>query len=82
MKRLREWRTDRRLTVFELAGAAGVAVLTLTDMEKGRRLPQYRSMRAVSRALNVDPLEIEEFAEAIEERSYVLPPFRYAEHPM
>ena len=68
MKSLKEWRISRQLTRPELAAAASIRVGTLIDLEQGRRLPQYSSMRRICGVLGVAPQEIEEFAEALEER--------------
>ena len=65
MKRLKEWRRERQMTASQLAEAAGISESTLSELENGRHLPQYRTMRAICRVLDLDPLVIEEFAEAI-----------------
>lgn len=71
MQPLRTWRTRQLLSLHELAMAAHVTPKTLTDLEYGRRLPGYGTMRAISKALGVEPREITEFAAALEERSLV-----------
>ncbi len=71
MKSLREWRMAAALSVMGLAFSAGVAPNTLMDIERGRRVPGYGTMRAISQALGVGPHDIAEFAAAIEIRSSV-----------
>ena len=69
MKSLREWRTGRLLSMRELARSAGVSTQTLVDLEHGRRVASFGTMRLVSRALDVPVAEVSEFATAIETRS-------------
>jgi len=57
------------MTVRELAEAAVVTPKTLTDLEHGRHIPNYATMRRVSQALGVEATEITEFAAAIEARA-------------
>jgi transcriptional regulator with XRE-family HTH domain len=71
MQPLRTWRTGKLMSVRELADAAGVAPKTLTDLEYGRRRPNYDTMRRIAAALGVDPLEVAEFAAAISSRCTV-----------
>jgi transcriptional regulator with XRE-family HTH domain len=66
MRTLREWRADRLLTVRGLAEAAGVAPTTVHFVETGRSTPSFRVIRALSRALDVKPAEVAEFAAAME----------------
>ena len=68
LRSLREWRVGALLSVRDLAAAAGITAKTLTDIEYGRRAPGFLTMRAISQALGVDPLEITEFVAAIETR--------------
>lgn len=65
---LREWRTEKLLSVEVLAAKAGVTAKTLSLVERGLSTPAYRTMRRISDALEVDPLAVTEFVEAIEER--------------
>lgn len=60
-------RRRRLLTQAELAKAAGVGVSTIYLIENGkRRSLRPRVMRAIAQALEVDPLEIDEFRRAVE----------------
>jgi transcriptional regulator with XRE-family HTH domain len=51
-----------------LAVKAGVSNKTILEIENGRNVPTFRTIRRLSEALNVDPAEVEEFAAAIEAR--------------
>lgn len=64
--KLSEARTRRLLSVRKLAEAAGVAPATIYHIEHGRTTPSFRAIRDISAALNMDPLDIEEFAAVIE----------------
>jgi transcriptional regulator with XRE-family HTH domain len=68
VKTLREWRAERLESSKTLAAKAGVSNKTILEIENGRNLPTFRTMRRLSEALGVAPTEIEEFAAAIEER--------------
>ncbi len=68
MKPLREWRAERLWGVRDLARAAGVSTKTVTQVEYGRQVPTFRTIRRISQALEVAPHEIAEFAEAIQHR--------------
>jgi transcriptional regulator with XRE-family HTH domain len=65
---LREWRAERLWGVRDLARAAGVSTKTITQVEYGRQVPTFRTIRRISEALRVEPPEIAEFAEAIQHR--------------
>ena len=68
MKTLREWRAERLESSKTLAVKAGVSNKTILEIENGRNVPTFRTMRRLSDALGVAPSEIAEFAAAIEER--------------
>ena len=68
MKPLREWRTERLLGIRELAERAGVTKKTLIDLEYGRRLAHFATIRSISEALGVDAREVTEFAAVLDER--------------
>lgn len=67
MKTLREWRMAKLLSIDDLAERAGVSNKTIVQIEYGRQLPRFRTMRRISDALNVEPDEIEEFATSLGE---------------
>jgi transcriptional regulator with XRE-family HTH domain len=66
MKTLRQWRIARFLGVKPLATKAGVSNKTIVQIEHGRQRPTLRTIQALSDALEVDPREVKEFAEALE----------------
>jgi transcriptional regulator with XRE-family HTH domain len=68
VKTLREWRALRLESSKTLAVKAGVSNKTILDIENGRQVPFFRTMRRLSDALGVNPSEVAEFAAAIEER--------------
>jgi transcriptional regulator with XRE-family HTH domain len=68
MKSLREWRAERLLSADALAAKAGVSNKTIVQLEHGRQLPTFRTIRRISDALGVPPSEITEFNRAIAER--------------
>lgn len=65
---LRQWRAQRLLSVHALAKLAEITPKTLIDLEYGRRLANYGTMRQISAALGVSPSDITEFAAALERR--------------
>ena len=66
MPTLKEARAARLLTVRGLAERAGVAFSTVHLIETGRSVPRFGVIEKLSRALGVEPAEVEEFAAAIE----------------
>ena len=68
MKTLREWRAEHLLSVEALAAQAGVSNKTIVQLEHGRQLATFRTIRRISGALRVEPSEISEFAGAIRQR--------------
>ena len=66
MVSLQEARTRRLLSVRKLAARAGVAPATVYHIEHGKTAPSFRAIRDISAALDVDPLDIAEFAAVIE----------------
>ena len=64
---LREVRSDRLLTLRELADKAGIALSTLYMIESGRSSPSFRVIRAISGVLGVEPASVAEFAAAMAE---------------
>jgi transcriptional regulator with XRE-family HTH domain len=62
---LKEARMLRLLSVRKLAEAAGVAPATIYHIEHGRTTPSFRAIRDISEALDLDPLDIDEFAAVI-----------------
>lgn len=64
---LKQARAQRLLTVRGLAAAAGLAPSTIYQIEHGRARPHFKTIREISAALEMDPLTILEFAQAVEE---------------
>ena len=60
--RLRDLRLGRGLTLRGLAAEAHVAYRSLVLIEQGHRQPSAQSIRRLSAALRVSPLEVTEFA--------------------
>ena len=66
MPTLRELRIRRLLSLRELAKRASVAQRTIVEAEAGRQVPRPATMRKIAEALDVDPMEIDEFRAAVE----------------
>ena len=69
MPSLREVRAARLLSMRELAALAQVAPSTIYLIEKGRTVPRLSMVRRLAAALEVDPLTVDEFRQAIEQAS-------------
>jgi DNA-binding XRE family transcriptional regulator len=54
------------LSQRDLAAEARVAPKTIVDLEFGRVEPHLQTMRKLAAALGVEPLEVDEFRQAIE----------------
>jgi transcriptional regulator with XRE-family HTH domain len=52
---LKAARSRADLTLSELAKKSGVAVDTISGIERGVRVPQARTLNKLARALGVDP---------------------------
>ena len=57
-EKLREVRTRRLLTQDELADRAGVSQSTIANIERDNAEPQFRTIRKVAKALDIDPTEL------------------------
>jgi transcriptional regulator with XRE-family HTH domain len=66
MASLREVRIARLLSMRDLAALAQVAPSTIYLTEKGRTVPRLSIVRRLAAALDVDPLTVDEFRQAIE----------------
>jgi len=75
MPSLREARLQALLSIRQLARRAGLAPTTIYLLETHQRTPQLLTVYKLSRALDVDPEEIEEFRAAFD----VLPDAKPAE---
>ncbi len=67
MKTLREWRTSRLLGTQALSEKSGVTKKTIIQIEHGRQLPRFGTIQKLSQALEVEPGDVTEFAQAIAE---------------
>lgn len=56
--KLKMIRSDRGMSISELARRSGLSRVTITDIEKGIRNPTVRTVDAICRVLNKDPKEI------------------------
>jgi transcriptional regulator with XRE-family HTH domain len=66
---LREIRLNRMWSQRDLAQQARVAQKTIVDLELRRSEPRLLTMRKLAAALGVEPLEVDEFRKAIEEKA-------------
>ena len=64
--RLRELRVRKLYSIRGLAKAAGVSDRTVWVAEAGQSRPSLATIRKLSQALEVDPMEVDEFKEAME----------------
>ena len=69
MRTLREWRIARLMGTQALASLSGVTKKTIIDLEYGRQAPRPKTMAALCAALGVEPGEVAEFAQAMEQLS-------------
>jgi transcriptional regulator with XRE-family HTH domain len=67
-KTLREHRIDRMKTYRGLADASGVAVTTITAVERSTRRPHFATMSAIAGALGVPVRSVAEFDDVLEAR--------------
>ena len=51
-------RSRADLTLSELAEKSGVAIDTISGIERGVRVPQARTLHKLAQALSVDPREL------------------------
>ena len=56
-EKLKEIRTRRFLTQEELAEKAGVSHSTIVNIERNHAEPQFRTIRKLAKALDIDPAE-------------------------
>lgn len=63
--RLVDARTRKLLSLRELARLSGANISTVIATEKGQTIPSLRTVERLSKALGVDPEEVDEFAAAL-----------------
>ena len=66
MTSLREARLQALLSMRQLARKAGVSPTTIYLLERGQHSPQLLTIYKLSRALGIEPAEINEFRAALE----------------
>jgi transcriptional regulator with XRE-family HTH domain len=57
-EQLRNVRTRRLLTQDELADKAGVSQSTIANIERNHTEPQFRTIRKLAKALDIEPTEL------------------------
>jgi transcriptional regulator with XRE-family HTH domain len=57
-RRIRELRKERRMSQTELAEKAGVALMTISRLERGEHDPHTRTLWQIARGLGVPLLEL------------------------
>jgi transcriptional regulator with XRE-family HTH domain len=57
-EQLRNVRTRRLLTQDELAEKASVSQSTIANIERNNAEPQFRTIRKLARALDIEPTEL------------------------
>jgi len=67
--RLKAWRAQRLWTQQHLADSSGVSIFTIRAIEGGKHLPSVATSRKLAEALEADPADIDEVAEAIDRAS-------------
>ena len=65
MRTLRDARREKLISIETLSEMSGVSTKTIVETELQRSAPKLRTIKKLSEALDVPPLEIEEFAGAI-----------------
>ena len=63
--RLRKLRIYQGLTQDELRQLSGVALKTITNIEREKHLPKLETMLKIAKALSVDLTDIDEFKQRI-----------------
>jgi transcriptional regulator with XRE-family HTH domain len=58
-------RRQKLWSIRELARRADLVTKTINDIELGRTKPSLGTIRKLSEALEVDPMEVDEFRDAI-----------------
>ena len=66
--RLKELRARQLLSVRELAEQASISPSTISVIEKGHGRPALSTIRKLSKLFNIDPMDVDEFRDAIEAR--------------
>jgi transcriptional regulator with XRE-family HTH domain len=56
--RLRQLRVERALSQEDLERMTGIAASTISNLERGKRSAQHRTLRRLAEALGVKPREL------------------------
>jgi transcriptional regulator with XRE-family HTH domain len=56
--RLRRLRTERALSQEDVERMTGIAASTISNLERGKRSAQHRTLRRLAEALGVEPREL------------------------
>ncbi len=56
--KLRRLRTERALSQEDLERVTGIAASTISNLERGKRGAQHRTLRRLAEALDVEPREL------------------------
>jgi len=67
--KLRDARRRRFYSAADLAEEGGVSAGVIYAIETGRELPTLRTARLLAAALEIDPLEVDEFRASLERLS-------------
>ena len=70
MKKLRNHRAEKLLSIRNLGHRASVSPTTIYLIESGGRVPYLSTVQRLSDALNVRPEDVEEFVAAIEQARF------------
>jgi transcriptional regulator with XRE-family HTH domain len=70
--KLVEVRRSRLMSTRELSRQAGVSTKTISDIELGRTTPALFTIRKLVEALEIDPMEVDEFRDAIRGKELAL----------
>lgn len=68
-KTLRSWRAEQLLSTRRLAMLSGTSNKTIVQIENGRQTPTFATIDKISRVLQLEPRDVEEFALALAERA-------------
>ena len=73
---LKSLREDRLLSQHELAAQAGVTVTTISRIETGKVQPSLKTIRALAKALDYEPLKLKRIlcGEIVEEEEPIAEP--------
>ena len=62
---LRDWRRRRAISIEDLAASSGVSTKTIVQIEHGRQVPRFKTIRQLSAALGIEPQDVAEFVPVV-----------------